>query len=137
MPRFWHILVTPISGRARFRKYDIISRDYGPKREGAVNSQRLVRDFRAIVGESRPIRHQSGRPPFWALIAAKNASILTHFSRPDIGPEMDPELGYHPPRLWPGEWAARIGGGLAAISQRSSGNRGQISGDRRLPLYGP
>ena len=31
---------------------------------------------------------------FWTLIAAKDASILAHFSRSDIGPEMDPEMGH-------------------------------------------
>ena len=43
---------------------------------GGVNSQRLVRDFRKIAEESRPIHRQSGKPYFWTLIAAKDAAIF-------------------------------------------------------------
>ena len=41
----------------------------------------------------------SVRPAFRALIAAKDASILAHFRRSDIGPEMGPWIGYPDPRL--------------------------------------
>ena len=45
------------------------------RKEGPVNSQRLARDFLKFLGESRPIRHQSGWPSFCALISAKNGSF--------------------------------------------------------------
>ena len=57
------------------------------QKEAPVNAQRLVRDFWATLGNSE-------RPAFWSLIAANGASVLAHFSRPDIGLGMDPELGY-------------------------------------------
>ena len=44
--------------------------------KSAANSKRSVRDLRMILGKSRPTRHQSGRPSFSTLIAAKDASIL-------------------------------------------------------------
>ena len=87
------------------------------RNEGAVNSRRLVCDCRAILGKSRPARHRPGRPSFWSLIADKNASILAHFSRSDIGLEMTPEIGYPHPRLGlrkrapliPNAWSAIYG----------------------------
>ena len=66
---------------------------------GAFNFQRLVCDFRAILRKSRAIRRQSGRRKFRTLIAPKNASILAHFSRSDIGPELGPEIGNYYPRF--------------------------------------
>ena len=62
------------------------------QKEGTVNAQRLVRDFRATMGKTRPIRHHPGRHSFWALIVDKDASILAHFSRPYIGLVMDPKM---------------------------------------------
>ena len=50
------------------------------------------------MGESRPFHRQSERPHRLALISAKDASILAHFSQSDIGLEMDPEIGYSYPR---------------------------------------
>ena len=64
------------------------------QKEGPVNAQRLVRDSRATQWKSRPTHRQSGRPSSWALIAAKDASILAHFSQSDIGVEMGPNVGY-------------------------------------------
>ena len=46
---------------------------------GTVNPQRLVRNFRAILGKSWTIHHQSGRPSSWALVAAKDASFFGLF----------------------------------------------------------
>ena len=53
-------------------------------------------DWSAISGGPGEIEvdHiQSGRTSFCPLIAAKDSSILAHFSRPDIGLEMTPEIG--------------------------------------------
>ena len=58
------------------------------QKEGPVNSQGLVSEFREILRKLRPTRHQSGRPSFWAIIAAKNASFLAHFSHHDVGLQM-------------------------------------------------
>ena len=64
------------------------------QKEDPVNIERLVRDFRAIMGISWPIRNHSARPSLRALIAAQVSSVAAHFSRSDIGLEMDPKLGY-------------------------------------------
>ena len=61
------------------------------QREGAVNSQWLVRDFREILGKLRPTHRQSGRPTFWPLISTKHSSFLSHFPHPDIGLRNGPE----------------------------------------------
>ena len=96
MPRFWPILV-PLY-RAGIGSGNMISlAAIMAQTEGPVNSQILVRDLRTIVGKSRQIRHHSGRPSFWTLIAAKDAAILAHFRRPYIGLEMGPEIGYSRP----------------------------------------
>ena len=62
--------------------------------DGPVNLQRSARDFLMTKGTSWPTHRQSRWPSTWSLIAAKDASILAHFSRPDIGMGMDPEAGY-------------------------------------------
>ena len=64
------------------------------QKEGPVNLQRLVRDFLTTLGESWPTHHQSRRPSSCVLIAAKDASILAHFSQSEIGIGMDPKTGY-------------------------------------------
>ena len=72
------------------------------RKEGAGNSQRLVRDLREIMGKSWTIHRQTGRPSFRALLSAKDASILAHFCRSDIAAAMGPGRGR--PRLvadWP------------------------------------
>ena len=53
--------------------------------EGSVNAQRLGRDFRKVMAKSGPIRRQSGRPSTCSLIAARDASILAHFSHAYVG----------------------------------------------------
>ena len=64
------------------------------QKEDPVNSQRLVIDFRATLGKSRPTPPQPRRSSLWAIIEAKDASILAPSRRPAIGVEMDPEIGY-------------------------------------------
>ena len=64
-----------------------------PQNEDPVNSERPARDFRKFMWKSRPLHHRSGRPSLWALIAAKDASIVPHFSRTDIRLETDMEIG--------------------------------------------
>ena len=90
-----------------------------------VNSQWSVRDFRKYMGKSRGARRQSGLPSIRSLIAAKGASILAHFSRPDIGLEMDPVIVYPYPRFAPIERTPLIPDGRSASSGCKWGNLGQ------------
>ena len=112
-------------------------REIRVQKEGPVNSQRLVREFRTSMGKSRPIRRECGRPFFRALIAAKGAAISAHFSRPEIGRRMDPEIGYPHPRLESRQSEQLAPNGRAAISGRSWGYRGQSAADPNGPLSGP
>ena len=77
------------------------------------------------MGESRPTSRQSGRPFFWALIAAMDAAISAYFSHPDIGLGMDPKIGYAYPRLGPRKRAPLIPNDWSAISGRRMGTRDQ------------
>ena len=98
--------------------------------------QRLVRDFRKTLGESLPIRRQSGRPSFWTLIEDADASIVAHFRRYDIGPEMAPEMGYPYPRLGGRKRTPSISNNWPAIPGRSWGNSGQSTANPGDPLSG-
>ena len=80
------------------------------------------------------IRRQSGRASFWILISDGHSSILTHFSRSDIGLGMDPEIGNPYPRLWYIERGPLIPDDWSAISGNSWGNRGQYAANLGAPL---
>ena len=107
------------------------------KGEGSVYPQRLIRDLRTILGKSRPIRHQSGRSAFWALISDKDDPSSAHFSHPDIGMEMDRAEGYPYPRLGSGNGDPLILNGWPAIYGRPSGDRGQSAANPGDPRSGP
>ena len=101
----------------------------------------IPNDRSAISGRSWGNRgqthRQSGRPSFWAPISDKDASILAHFSRSDIGLGICPIIGHTQPRLGSRNWDPSIPNDWSAISGRSWGNRGQPTtspGDPRWAL---
>ena len=83
----------------------------------------MVRDFRGILGKSRPAHCRTGRPSPRTIIAAKDASILAHFRRPAIEMEMDPKIGYHYPRLGPRQRDPLIPNAWSVASWRSRRTR--------------
>ena len=87
VPQFWHILVNRISERKWIRIRLYLAETRAPK--GPSQSQTVGREFPGANGEI-----VANPPPIQAtlllaLISAKDASILAHFSRSDVGLEMD------------------------------------------------
>ena len=70
---------TSIPGRPKSPQNEAFLSALGVRKQGTVNPQRSARNIRGALGKSRPTHHQSGRPPFWPLIAAKHAAILALF----------------------------------------------------------
>ena len=60
------------------------------RKEGRPDWRWGGRDFRRIARKSRTSRWQLKGSSFWALIAAKDSSILAHYSHSDSGLEMTP-----------------------------------------------
>ena len=107
------------------------------QKEGPVNPHRLVRDFRSPMGKSWPIRRQSWRFSFCAIIAAKDSSMSPHLSRSDIVLQMYQEIGFPYPRLGPKKRATLIPNAWFATYGRQWGNLCQSTANPGNPLYGP
>ena len=118
--QFWHILVTTISDREWIRNRLSIAA-ISVQKSGPVNSQRSVRDSRAIMGESLPPHRLSGIPTSRSLISAKNAAILAHFSLTDNWAGVDPEICHPYPRIGSRKREPLIPNDCAAISGNSWG----------------
>ena len=69
------------------------------QKDGPVNSQLPIGlGFPDDTGEIAANPPPTRATLFLDLIEAKDALILAHFRHPDIGLEMDPEIGYSYPR---------------------------------------
>ena len=69
-------------------------------------------------GKSRPMRHQSGRPSVWALVAVEESLFRSHF-QPDIGSvKMCRKLRNSYPQLGPRKTTPLTSSERSAISGR-------------------